>query len=141
MAGATPRLNAWKRLAIVATVLGVLGGTATLHVLTMNQQSEFAMNLETFCLHGYDRLEQQYPGVSDYTVQREKCVTDAVHNATLTPASIVLRDSFLFACGLVLAAWVLFGIVFATVRWILAGRAKPAITGEEQGIREIGESR
>ena len=133
MAGVSRQLNAWKRLAIVATAISIIGGTATIDIQTMDQQSEFATNLETFCLHGYDRLEEQYPG-TDYSVQRDKCISDAVHNATLTPASKVLRQSFFIACGLVLVAWALFGIVFATVRWILAGREKPAITGEQQDI-------
>lgn len=131
MTASKPKLNVWKRLAIVVTVLGVLSGTATLHVMTMDQQYDFAMKLETFCLHGYDHLEEQFPNM-DYTVQRKQCVSDAVHNATLTPASKVLRESFLTACGLVLAAWLVFGIVFATVRWILAGRAKPEKTSAEQ---------
>ena len=71
VAGTGPRLNVWKRLAIVATVLGILGGTATIHIQTMNQRSDFALQLETSCLHGFDSLQDQYPNM-DYTKSREK---------------------------------------------------------------------
>jgi hypothetical protein len=123
MTGAAPRLNVWQRLAIVITVIGIIGGTMTLHVLTMKQQRDFAIGMERVCTHMVDRLQEDSPD-KDFSARREKCASEMGHNATLTPASTVFWGSFFIASGMALVAWVLFGIVFATVRWVLAGRAR-----------------
>lgn len=122
------RLNVWMRLAIVATVLWLIGGTIGFHMQTMNQRNEFAGHLYKFCIDGFDRLQEQYPG-TDYSKNREECMKNMTdYYASETPPLGVLKGSFLGTAIIALLAWVLGGIVCWVTRWVLRGRQRPAGT-------------
>ncbi|MGR6329032.1 hypothetical protein ACU5AX_08200 [Sphingomonas sp. XXL09] len=120
------RLNVWMRLAIVVTGLWLIGATLTIHMMTMNQRVEFAGRLYSMCYDGFSRLQDQYPP-ADYSKNKAKCSQDSSDYLDSEPSALsTLGMSFLGSAVVAVIAWVLGGIAYVVVRWVLRGRSGTA---------------
>ena len=128
----TRKLNVLDRLAILVTVLWLIGGTIGLGITQIRQQNQFTNTLYDLCISGYERIEKDYPQ-SDQSKGRARCLSDRDTNLAFGQSlTSIWWEAFLAALIAAGLFWGLIGVVAVLARWVLRGRsAKEAPSGND----------
>ena len=113
------RLGVWARIGIVVSVLWMLVATVA---MTSNELADWrtrTASMQELCLRVSDKLPPSMVSAA-YT----KCEQDSRSstNAMIEARWPLLKGSAGLSAVALILAWLLFGVIYGTVRWILNGR-------------------